>query len=91
MIDGSPSAARQLAGRPRKLKLLDAAVKLDDLGAPPGNGLELKVGEHGPHSIRVNDQYRVTFRWENGHPDELRAEECHRDLHHAMRRQRNVS
>ena len=62
----------------RKLKLLDAAVKLDDLAASPGNRLErLKGDQAGRHSIRVNDQYRVTFRWENGNAYEVRVEDYH--------------
>jgi proteic killer suppression protein len=48
----------------RKLKMLDAAIKLDELRVPPGNRLEpLKGGRKGQHSIRVNDQWRVCFRW----------------------------
>jgi proteic killer suppression protein len=52
----------------RKLKMLDAAKKLGDLRAPPGNRLEALAGERvGQHSIRVNDQFRICFRWtENG-------------------------
>ena len=51
----------------RKLEYLDAAVVLEDLRAPPGNRLEaLKGNRAGQHSIRVNDQYRVCFRWRNG-------------------------
>lgn len=62
----------------RKLKLLDAAAKLDDLAASPGNRLELLKGDQaGRHSIRVNDQYRVTFRWENGNAYEVRVEDYH--------------
>ena len=62
----------------RKLKLLDAAGRLGDLIVPAGNRLERLKGDHaGRHSIRVNDQYRVTFRWENGHADEVRVEDYH--------------
>jgi proteic killer suppression protein len=51
----------------RKLVLLDAAVRLDDLRIPPGNRLEaLRGTRRGQHSIRVNDQWRVCFRWDNG-------------------------
>ena len=51
----------------RKLEMLKAAKVLDDLRVPPGNRLEaLKADRAGQHSIRVNDQYRVCFRWENG-------------------------
>ena len=62
----------------RKLKLLDAAGRLGDLIVPAGNRLERLKGDHaGRHSIRVNDQYRVTFRWENGHAYEVRVEDYH--------------
>jgi addiction module HigA family antidote len=53
----------------RKLKLLDAAAHLDDLVVPAGNRLErLKGNQAGRHSIRVNDQYRLTFRWRTATP-----------------------
>jgi toxin HigB-1 len=62
----------------RKLKMLDVAARLDDLAVPPGNRLErLKGSQAGRHSIRVNDQYRVTFRWEQGHVYEVRVEDYH--------------
>jgi proteic killer suppression protein len=62
----------------RKLKLLDAAGRLDDLVIPAGNRLErLKGNQAGRHSIRVNEQYPVTFRWENGHAHEVRVEDYH--------------
>jgi proteic killer suppression protein len=48
----------------RKLLLLDAAEKLNDLNIPPGNRLEaLKGNRKGQHSIRINDQWRICFRW----------------------------
>ena len=70
---------RQLwRGVQRKLKLIDAAGRLDDLVVPAGNRLELLKGDHaGRHSIRVNEQYRVTFRWENGHAYEVCVEDYH--------------
>jgi proteic killer suppression protein len=62
----------------RKLKLLDAAGKLDDLLIPAGNRLELLKGDQaGRHSIRVNDQYRMTFRWESGDAYEVSVEDYH--------------
>jgi toxin HigB-1 len=62
----------------RKLKLLDAAARLDDLATPAGNRLERLMGARGErHSIRVNDQYRVTFRWESGHAYEVCVEDYH--------------
>ena len=51
----------------RKLELLASASKLDDLRAPPGNRLEALRGDRaGQHSIRINDQWRICFRWASG-------------------------
>ena len=51
----------------RKLTHLDAAATLEFLKSPPGNRLEALKGERrGQYSIRVNDQYRVCFRWKDG-------------------------
>lgn len=51
----------------RKLEMLAAARMLDDLTSPPGNRLEaLKGDRRGQHSIRINNQWRLCFRWENG-------------------------
>lgn len=51
----------------RKLVLVDAAERLDDLRVPHGNRLEkLKGSRSGEHSIRINDQWRVCFRWHEG-------------------------
>lgn len=62
----------------RKLKALDVAVRLEDLAIPAGNRLEpLKGNQAGRHSIRINDQYRLTFRWEQGHAHEVRIEDYH--------------
>jgi proteic killer suppression protein len=48
----------------RKLRQLQIAVQLNDLRVPPGNRLEALKGDRvGQHSIRVNDQFRVCFRW----------------------------
>jgi len=50
----------------RKLRMLDAAVGLEDLRVPPGNRLERLRGDRaGQHSIRVNDRWRICFRWRN--------------------------
>ncbi len=60
----------------RKLKALDVAARLADLRIPAGNRLaRLKGARSGQHSIRINDQYRVTFRWENGHAYEVKIED----------------
>jgi toxin HigB-1 len=54
----------------RKLRFLDAAVSLRDLASQPGNRLEaLKGNRRGQWSIRINDQWRICFRWENGAED----------------------
>ena len=54
------------------------AARLDDLRIPAGNRLEqLKGDRSGRHSIRINQQYRVTFRWENGHAHEVGIEDYH--------------
>ena len=51
----------------RKLLQLHAATQLQDLTVPPGNRLEpLKGRRAGQHSIRINDQWRICFRWESG-------------------------
>ena len=65
-------------GVQRKLTVLDAAGRLEDLRIPAGNRLELLRGEQaGRHRIRINEQHRVTFRWENGHAYEVRVEDYH--------------
>ena len=62
----------------RKLKMLDVAAQVDDLESPPGNHLQpLKGRMSGRYSIRVNEQYRVTFRWEHGHAFEVAVEDYH--------------
>lgn len=61
----------------RKLILLDEASTLHDLKLP-GNKLEaLKDDRRGQHSIRVNDQYRVCFRWVDGHACDVAIEDYH--------------
>jgi toxin HigB-1 len=62
----------------RKLDALHAATWVDDLRVPPGNRLErLRGDQAGRYSIRVNDQYRITFRFERGHAWEVRCEDYH--------------
>jgi len=56
----------QAAAR-RKLRMLHNAQNLDDLRIPPANRLEaLKGRRKGQYSIRINDQWRICFRWDNG-------------------------
>ena len=55
----------------RKLELLDNTNRLADLASPRGNRLELLKGSRaGQHSIRINDQYHICFRW-NGEPEDV--------------------
>jgi len=65
------------AGR-RKLLYLHDANELGDLRAPPGNRLEILKGKwKGFHSIRINDQWRVVFRWEGGNALDVRILDYH--------------
>jgi toxin HigB-1 len=62
----------------KKLVMLDAAEQLDDLRVPPGNRLEkLSRDRAGQHSIRVNDQWRVCFRWKDGHAYDVEIVDYH--------------
>jgi toxin HigB-1 len=62
----------------RKLDMVHYAGQLSDLKVPPGNRLEeLKGNLAGLHSIRINDQWRVVFRWTAAGPAEVRIEDYH--------------
>lgn len=62
----------------RKLDQLDSAGALEDLRAPPGNRLErLRGDRRGQHSIRINQQYRVCFRWEQSGPMDVEIVDYH--------------
>lgn len=62
----------------RKLDALDQAETLDDLRVPPGNRLEALRGDrHGQHSIRINDQYRICFRWTDSGPEDVEVVDYH--------------
>ena len=62
----------------RKLTQLNRVQSLQELRIPPGNRLErLRGNREGQHSIRVNDQYRVCFRWEEGYADEVEVTDYH--------------
>jgi proteic killer suppression protein len=62
----------------RKLTQLNRVRDLRELALPPGNRLERLSGDRaGQHSIRINEQYRVCFRWENGHADEVEIADYH--------------
>jgi len=58
--------------------MLDVAYRLDDLAAVPGNRLEALAGDRkGQHSMRVNQQYRITFRWEAHNAHDVCREDYH--------------
>jgi proteic killer suppression protein len=62
----------------KKLVMLDAAEQLDDLRVPPGNQLEkLARDRAGQYSVRVNDQWRVCFRWKEGHAYDVEIVDYH--------------
>ncbi|MDZ7832829.1 MAG: type II toxin-antitoxin system RelE/ParE family toxin [Desulfobacterales bacterium] len=62
----------------KKLVILDAAVDLNDLRVPPGNRLEaLRGNRKGQHSIRINDQWRICFKWRNGSAYEVEITDYH--------------
>lgn len=62
----------------RKLVMIDAAVRLDDLRIPPDNRLERLRGEReGQYSIRINDQWRICFRWQNSNAFEVEITDYH--------------
>jgi toxin HigB-1 len=62
----------------RKLDQLDAAMTLNDLRVPPGNRLEaLKGSRLGQHSIRVNQQYRICFKWMSRGPTHVSIVDYH--------------
>ncbi len=63
----------------RKLDMINAARTLLDLRSPPGNRLEALRGDlRGLHSIRINDQWRVIFRWVEGAAHDVRVLDYHR-------------
>ncbi len=62
----------------RKLTQINRVRDLRDLSIPPGNRLErLKGNRAGQHSIRINDQFRVCFRWEDGYADDVEVTDYH--------------
>jgi proteic killer suppression protein len=62
----------------RKVLYLHDAAELDDLRVPPGNRLELLKGRwKGYHSIRINHQWRLVFRWEQGHAQDVTVVDYH--------------
>ena len=62
----------------RKLVMIDAAVVLDDLRVPPGNRLEALKGDRvGQYSIRINQQWRICFRWTDAGADNVEIVDYH--------------
>ena len=62
----------------KKLVIVHGASSLEDLKIPPGNRLEKLRGDRaGQHSIRVNDQWRVCFRWSEGHAHDVEIVDYH--------------
>ena len=75
-VKGVPNDIIKTANR--KLTQLHNAQTLDDLRAPPGNRLEALSGDRkGQHSIRVNDQWRICFRWHEGDALEVEIVDYH--------------
>lgn len=65
-------------GAEKRLDLIEAAARLDDLRSPPGNHLEALAGDlKGWHSIRVNDQWRLVFRWVEGAAEDVKLVDYH--------------
>lgn len=62
----------------RKLRLINAASRLEDLRAPPGNRLESLSGDRrGEYSIRINQQWRICFRWIDGEAEDVEICDYH--------------
>ena len=62
----------------RKLDQLDSVESLEELRIPPGNRLEALVGgRRGQHSIRINERYRICFRWTSEGPADVEIVDCH--------------
>lgn len=62
----------------RKLDQLNRVRELREMSLPPGNKLEQLTGDRrGEYSIRINQQYRICFRWEDGHADEVEITDYH--------------
>ena len=62
----------------RKLIMIHSAIDLNDLRVPPGNRLHTLDGNRaGQHSIRINDQWRICFKWENGNVHKVEVTDYH--------------
>jgi len=86
VFDGKNSAAaRRTCPRSlwnvayRKLDQLDSATEILDLRIPPGNRLEALRGDRkGQYSIRINEQYRICFRWTDAGPEDIEIVDYHK-------------
>ena len=75
-VKGFPQELLKVAWR--KLDMLNRAHTLEDLRIPPANHLEALTGDlRGFHSIRVNDRWRLVFRWRGGNAEEVRLVDYH--------------
>ena len=62
----------------KKLWMLNRSVSIDDLKTPPNNKLEaLTRDRKGQHSIRINDQWRICFKWLDGHAEDVAIDDYH--------------
>lgn len=84
IFDGSNTKAARKLPRDlwpiavRKLDQLNAAFQLSDLRVPPGNRLEVLRGDlAGHHSIRINDQFRIVFKWTDDGPERVKIVDYH--------------
>ncbi len=77
-IAGKGFPASLLRAAERKLFMIEHAAALADLRSPPGNRLEALKGDRaGQYSIRINDQFRVCFRWIDGHAEDVEIADYH--------------
>lgn len=72
---GLPTGILRIAQR--KLAMLDAAANLEDLRTPPGNRLEKLTGDREGQRIRINDQWRICFRWRDGDAHDVEVVDYH--------------
>ncbi|NRB38122.1 MAG: type II toxin-antitoxin system RelE/ParE family toxin [Pseudomonadales bacterium] len=73
---GCPQALWRITQR--KLDLLDSVIELEELRVPPGNRLEPLSGDRrGQHSIRINEQYRICFKWAASGPFDVEVTDYH--------------
>ncbi len=75
-IKGLPSEIQEIARR--KLRMINNSLNINDLRVPPANRLEkLKGKQKDFHSLRINDQWRIIFKWSNGNASEVEIIDYH--------------